>query len=206
MFHHSKKIWKSALCIALVLTIIFQLAGFQAGCAEIRQRVLRLHVIANSDSEADQAVKLLVRDAILQEGADLFDGSDDIAHAVARLAPNLDRLTAIANRVLAENGMDYTATVTLGESYFNTRTYGDFTLPAGRYMAVRVLLGEGVGHNWWCVMFPPLCLPAVQKTVALDAYLDKGQVKIVESNPKIEVRFKIVELVEELKESIRSRA
>ncbi|MCL2106322.1 MAG: stage II sporulation protein R [Oscillospiraceae bacterium] len=192
---------------ALVIVCVFMasLFSFQARCAGIRKEVLRLHVIANSDGEADQAAKLAVRDALLLEGAGLFDGSVTAGEAEKALAPRLDALVACARRVLRERGLDYPVRIEAGTEYFNTRTYEGITLPAGRYQALRVVLGDGKGLNWWCVMFPPLCLPAAapRKRVSMDAVLTNGQLRLVESNPKYEIRFRIVELWEGLMERFR---
>jgi len=179
---------------------LWSVLGFQARCAGIRKEVLRLHVVANSDSALDQRAKLYVRDRLLQAGADLFDGSIDAASAEAEITPRVAELEACALAALREFGLDYPVRVTVGEAYFGTRTYEEagVTLPAGRYRALRVALGEGAGENWWCVMFPPLCLPAARPrgAVSLDAVLTGGQLRLVKSNPKYEIRFKIVELWE----------
>jgi len=186
---------------------LWSVLGFQARCAGIRGQVLRLHVIANSNSGIDQRAKLYVRDRLLEAGADLFDGSIDAVSAEEEIAPRLDELEACALAALRELGLAYPVRVTLGEAYFNTRTYEEakITLPAGRYRALRVVRGEGAGENWWCVMFPPLCLPAARprNAVSLDAVLTGGQLRVVKSNPKYEIRFKIVEIWEGLRERFR---
>ncbi|MDR2686940.1 MAG: stage II sporulation protein R [Oscillospiraceae bacterium] len=189
--------WIAAAALAAFL---WSVLGFQARCAGIRREVLRLHVVANSDSGLDQRAKLYVRDRLLQAGADLFDGSVDAASAEAEIAPRIPELEARARAALRELGLGYPVRVTVGEAYFGTRTYEEagITLPAGRYRALRVRLGEGKGENWWCVMFPPLCLPAARprQAASLDAVLTDGQLRVVKSNPKVEIRFKIVELWE----------
>ena len=196
--------WLRHIAVLSLCAFLWSLLGFQARCAGIRKEVLRLHVIANSDSETDQRAKLYVRDKLLQAGADLFDGSVDAAGAEAELTPRIAELENNARTALQELGLNYPVRVTVGEEYFNTRTYEEagITLPAGRYRAVLVTLGEGVGRNWWCVMFPPLCLPAAcpRGAISLDAVLTNGQLRLVKSNPNYEIRFKIVELWEMLKE------
>jgi stage II sporulation protein R len=176
-------------------------------CAGIRKEVLRLHVIANSDSDVDQDAKLYVRDQILLEGAALFDGSMNAAEAEENILPHIPALEACARRALRQKGLEYSVEVRVEEYWFNTRTYEEagVTLPAGRYQAVRVILGAGAGHNWWCVMFPPLCLPAAQPRPAarLDVLLTAGQLRIVKSQPKYEIRFKIVEIWERVCEFFR---
>jgi len=198
-----------AIAALALCAFVCSICGFQAQCAGIRREVLRLHVIANSDSDADQRAKLYVRDALLIAGADLFDGSIDAAHAKEILQPRTEELERCVRNALRELGMDNPVRIEVGEDYFPTRTYEEagVTLPAGRYQAVRVILGQGEGRNWWCVMFPPLCLPAAQpnRGAALDAVLTGGQLRIVKSSPKLEIRFKIVELWESWMETWRER-
>jgi len=199
--------WLRRIAVLTLGAFLCSVTGFQARCAGLRKQVLRLHVIANSDSEIDQQAKFCVRDKLLQAGANLFDGSVDAAGAEVELSPRVAELEAYARTALRELGLNYPVHVTVGEEYFGTRTYeqAGITLPAGRYRALCVILGEGGGRNWWCVMFPPLCLPAARPraAVSLDAILTNGQLRVVKSNPKYEIRFKIVELWEALKERCR---
>jgi len=194
-----------ALIIAVCASGLSEAASFWAGCTNVRENVVRLHVIANSDSDADQNIKLLVRDAVLARGAELFDGSVSRDDAAAKITPQIALLESAAQEVIDRNGGGYGAAVSVGEEYFPTRAYEGVTIPAGTYMAVKVTLGGGGGHNWWCVMFPPLCLPAARPAsqVSLDAILTGGQLRIVQSNPKLEIRFKLVELWEGLLERLR---
>jgi len=180
------------LAIVLVTAIVSSTVSFAQTCNEIRSDVLRLHILANSDSQEDQELKLKVRDAVLTEGADIFEGTSDVNEAIKAITPQKDRLKSIAEKVIKENGEDYPVTVLLETEYFETRTYEDVTLPAGEYLAVRILIGEGEGHNWWCVMFPPLCLPAAEGET-VDAYMNEDEVELVKSQPEYEPRFKIVE-------------
>ena len=155
-----------SVAVGLVVSMIFSIIGFSADCREIRNNVIRLHILANSDSEEDQRVKLLVRDTLLSCGSELFCGTVNKENASEYLAEEKDVLIRKANEVLAQNGFDYKADMFLTEEYFTTREYENFTLPAGEYLALKVILGKGEGHNWWCVMFPPLCL--LQPTPAQD--------------------------------------
>lgn len=192
---------EAALLCAFVLCAAFSMTAFARSCEVISERVLRMHVIANSDSEADQALKLRVRDAVLDAGAELFDGSVTAQEAEAQLRPRLEELTRVAQETIDSEGFDYPVTVTVGSEYFGTRTYdGQITLPAGRYHAVKVVIGEGAGQNWWCVMFPPMCLPAAENREGLDAVLDGEEIKVVEASPEYEPRFKILEWINQLKE------
>lgn len=119
--------------------------------------IIRLHVIANSDSVSDQRLKLKVRDAVIAYMDDQ-NGLDTVGKTREHLDHNLDRLETIANGVIAAEGYDYTAKADLGIRYIPEKTYGDMTFPAGNYEALNITLGDGEGANWWCVVFPPLCL------------------------------------------------
>ena len=200
---HFKNFMLACLC-GLLICGVYSTVHFSANCDGIRNRVLRLHILANSNDALDQEVKLKVRDAILEEGKSIFDGSVQVETAEEKLKAEIPRLEAVANRVLAENGFSYQSKISVGKSFFTTRTYDNkATLPAGTYTAVRVLLGEAKGKNWWCVMFPPMCLPSVQNEVTLEDVLEEEEGKIVESSPKFEVRFKIVEVFEKILEKTK---
>ena len=185
-----------ALCFSFVFLSV---VGFSKSCEGVRENVLRMHVIANSDSKEDQALKLKVRDAILERGKELFDGSLRAQEAKARLEPKRDELIKTAQDVIKNEGYDYPVTVEVVNEYFATRAYGEMTMPAGKYNAIKVIIGKGEGKNWWCVMFPPMCLPAAQNRTRenIDVFLDEGEARVVKSNIKYEPRFKIVELIEE---------
>lgn len=193
-----------SVAIGLVFSIVFSVIGFGTDCREIRNSVVRLHILANSDSEEDQNVKLLVRDALLACGSDFFGGTVDADNAYERLSEEKDALIKTANKVLSKNGFDYTADIFLTEEYFETREYENFTLPAGEYLALKVILGKGEGHNWWCVMFPPLCLPVAAGKTNTEIILGKDGAEIISSPVKYEMRFKIVEIIEELRHRIRT--
>lgn len=125
---------------------------------ELSDKLLRMHIIANSDSEEDQEVKLLVRNAVvtwLSENMDTASSKDD---AIEFINAHTAEITGIANQVLTEHGYSYRAAVDIGVSHFPGKVYGDFYLPAGDYDALKITLGEGEGHNWWCIAFPALCL------------------------------------------------
>ena len=125
------------------------------------QPPLRLHIMANSDSDTDQQIKMDVRDAVLLATAQGIELCESEADAEEYIGDNLEIIEATANAVLEENGADYTAHAQMGTYHFPDRTYGDVTYPEGDYRAVRIVLGEGEGHNWWCVMFPPLCISEI---------------------------------------------
>ncbi len=191
------KLLEFSLLAGFLAAIIFSITGFASTCKDIRSDVLRLHVLANSNSEEDQQLKLKVRDAVLKTGKNIFDGSVTKENAEEKIEKEKEILTETAKEVIRENGFDYDVKITVTEEFFTTRTYEDITLPAGKYKAVRVLIGESVGQNWWCVMFPPLCIPTAQPDINL--FFSEEEVKLVESDPKYEPRFKIVEIYESIK-------
>ena len=129
----------------------------------LRQELIRFHVVAASDDPADQAVKLQVRDAVIAAFQEELQNFHDMDQAKAYLQENLPKIQAVANDVLAQAGFPDTATVSLCIEEFATRVYDTFTLPAGLYESLRIVIGEGEGQNWWCVMFPSFCLPATSE-------------------------------------------
>lgn len=203
-----RKIHKIEISIlaGLIIAAVLSFTTFASTCQEIRTDVLRMHVIANSDGDEDQILKLKVRDAVLKEGKEIFDGSLTASQAEEILNPQKDRLLAAAQKEIADNGYDYDVKIEISKDFFSTRIYDDrITLPAGEYEAVRVIIGEGKGKNWWCVMFPPMCLPAAEggDDVSLSELLTDDELEIVESKPKYEPRFKIIELYEKLVDKLK---
>ena len=172
---------------------------------DLADKVVRLHVLANSDTEEDQALKLLVRDAVLERATEILEQSADRAEAEIRLRESLPELEAIAEETVRANGYDYAVTAELEDTAFPTKEYDGFSLPAGEYLALRILIGEGVGQNWWCVVFPPLCTAAsagVPET-ALAAGLTEDQVSLMtEEDGGYQLKFKAVELWERLKAAL----
>ena len=147
---------------ALVLLIVSALtvsvcAALQAQQQRMSEKIIRLHVVANSDSSADQSIKLHVRDAVLAAARKALQGADDPQQAIAQALPQLE---AAANAALAAQGSRDTASVSFRRELFPTREYDTFSLPSGVYRSLRVTIGAGGGHNWWCVIFPSLCVPA----------------------------------------------
>ncbi len=193
-----------SITFALVVSIVFSVISFSATAEEIRNDVLRLHVIAASDSKDDQALKLKVRDAILDAGAEIFDGSVNVVNAVEKITPEINNLTETAQKIVKENGFDYDVKISISEEYFTTRTYETVTLPAGEYLSLIVRIGEGKGKNWWCVMFPPMCLSAADEEDVLKSVLSDSEIRLVNSRPEFEPRFKIIELFENFKNRIKT--
>lgn len=201
----SKKI-KISVTVGIVVAILSSICSFAKTSEEIRSDVLRLHVIANSDTSVDQNLKLRLRDYILQEGKDIFNGSVNVENAVEKIEPVLPELEKSAKAFVNQAGFDYDVKISLSKEYFTTRTYETVTLPAGKYLALRVVIGSGEGHNWWCVMFPPMCVPAADKKDEIENVFSEKEIKLVESKPKYEPRFKVVEIYEQLKEIISEKS
>ncbi len=207
MFKTSNRLhlWESALLIAFALTLT---AGCWASAAEstLASRVLRLHVIANSDTEEDQALKLTVRDAVLEQAAPWLEGAASQADAEAALTPHLDELAQTAADTLAAQGRGDPVKVSMESAWFPTKVYDGFSLPAGRYRALRVVIGEGAGRNWWCVVFPPLCLGSITEEAAetaLEGGLSEDQVSLITGRDGGYVlKFKIVEWWGQLMEKL----
>lgn len=195
---------EASLLAALLICFVLNISSFSEECRNIRSKMLRMHVIANSDSDIDQELKLKVRDAVLAEGKEIFDGSVTADDAKSKILPETERLRKAALRVIENEGFSYDVKITVGNEYFNTRTYDNsVTLPAGYYTAVKVIIGEGKGHNWWCVMFPPMCLPAASKECEISDVLEKEEVQIVEGGSKYKFKFKIVEIYEKISEKLK---
>lgn len=191
-----------ALVCGFVLAALCSFFPFAAACGQLPRDVVRLHVVANSNGAEDQAVKLLVRDAVLEEAARWYQGAGSMEEASSQLCTHLQSIAGAARQVLGEQGVGYSATAQMTEMYFPTRDYGDFRLPAGRYRTLRVTLGEGAGKNWWCVVFPILCLPAATQEEAL-LTLPEGERQVVEGGQEVQVKLKAVELWESLREWLR---
>ncbi|MBQ5825335.1 MAG: stage II sporulation protein R [Clostridia bacterium] len=198
-----KRLLLFATVAAVCFALLFSVVSFAQDCADVRRDVLRLHVVAASDSQVDQHLKLLVRDAVLERGAEIFDGTVTADEAESIIAPKTDELVKAAQEVLRANGCDCAVNVTVGEEYFATRCYEEFTMPAGVYTAVRVNIGPAQGENWWCVMFPPLCLPSAFADA--DAFFDGDEMRVISASPKYEPRFKIVEVIESVRSRLNSR-
>jgi stage II sporulation protein R len=199
------KLFEKSLCLALILTVLLSFTGLAAGCEDIPNRVLRLHVLANSDSAADQALKLKVRDRILEESAAALGSASSRAEAEEAAARELPRLREAAEDEVRKQGYDYPVGVELTNMYFTTRQYDEVTLPAGCYDALRVTIGSGKGHNWWCVIFPPMCLPAAEAPEELRDVLNRNELGIVEGKSGYVLKFKTVELYEQFVAWLKNR-
>ncbi len=193
-----------SILIAVLIVNSFSFIGFSKQCDEIRNKVLRMHVIANSDEDYDQDLKLKVRDAVLEEGKELFDGSLTAKDAQEKIVPNIEQLEKVALKTIRDEGYDYDVEIYVAKEYFKTRVYeNSVTLPAGEYTAVKVVIGEGKGKNWWCVMFPPMCLPAAKGDARIDDVLNSDEMNIVNNGKRYSIKFKLLEFCEDLFKKIK---
>ena len=195
------KTWEIALMFGLLIAVV---AGSWLGREqkELADSVIRFHVIANSDSQADQALKLAVRDRVLARAEAIYPENATLDEAQAALEGHLNLLAAAGREVVEEQGYDYPVSASLEDCWFPTREYEGFALPAGNYTALRVTIGEGKGQNWWCVAFPPLCLGAASQTVeeaAQAGYFSQEQRGLITGeNEGYVLKFKGLELLGEL--------
>ena len=170
---------------------------FFDSCEDLTEDVLRVHILANSDSAADQSLKLSVRDRVVSQCSTYYDACSDKDEALAVTHEHLSEIEEIAEQEIRDHGFHYPVHAQVGEMRFDTRYYEDFTMPAGWYDALRLTIGEGEGQNWWCVMYPSLCVGAACKDEMRDK-LDDGEYKVVTSD-RFDFRFKVVEYWEDIK-------
>ncbi len=197
----------SIVMIAAVIGAIYSICVLQG----ITDNLVRLHVIANSDCEEDQALKLKVRDSVVEYTDSLLSGVGSASESLELLREHTQDIQQVAKQRLEEEGSEYDVSVYTGDFAFPAKNYGDITLPAGTYQSLRVVIGEGSGANWWCVLFPPLCFvnagydhadaPALEEVLPGESY------EIIQTDPKedtVKIRFKIVEFFEESVQKIQA--
>lgn len=178
----------------LIITMLIAILPTEAE-GEIYEDTLRLHIIANSDSPEDQALKLEIRDFVLTEYGQRLKGYRSMEEATAEVERLLSNIETAASEKLSKMGYHYTVDALLGQEWYDTREYDDFTLPSGYYTSLRIIIGSGEGKNWWCVMYPPLCLElATEEAPTDDGIIDytKEEVALIKSG-KYNVKFKILE-------------
>ena len=194
------KRWEKALALALLLTIIASAGEYCIGAKtqqELSQKMVRLHVLANSDSEEDQRCKLLVKDAIFARTEEILRSAENQKDAEHRLENALPELELLAEETLRCAGKEEDVRIILANERFNTRYYDGFTLPAGQYRSLQVVIGDGTGRNWWCVVFPPLCSATADEFVskAAQAGLGAEEIRLIrEGESCYLIRFRTLEL------------
>lgn len=191
--------WRRVLAL-FVACLVCTALWAEATQVRLTSQVIRLHVLANSDSEEDQALKLEVRDRVLETTSALLTGETEPQAAAVLLDQHLDDIAQTAAQEISAQGHDDRVEVRLEQTWFPTRQYQGISLPAGNYLALRVLIGAAEGHNWWCVVFPNLCLPAVSERALEASTLTPGQISLLQEEETSYVfRFKTLELWQSLK-------
>ena len=198
-FGKKMKGFETILFIGIIFTFLTSTINRTVAVGtEVRSETLRLHIIANSDSDFDQELKLKVRDRILEATGELFAEVSGKTEAVAAAEYSSDDIKKIAEAVIKEEGYDYSVQVEVTEMWFETRSYDGFTLPAGDYDAVRIIIGAGEGKNWWCVMYPALCIPGAEQSI--EQYGEN--VKFITGSGH-ELRFAVIEWIEQIKQLLK---
>lgn len=191
--------WRRVLAL-FVACLVYTALWAEATQVRLASQVIRLHVLANSDSEEDQALKLEVRDRVLETTSALLAGETEPQAAAVLLDQHLDDIAQTAAQEISAQGHDDRVEVRLEQTWFPTRQYQGISLPAGNYLALRVLIGAAEGQNWWCVVFPNLCLPAVSERALEASTLTPGQISLLQEEETSYVfRFKTLELWQSLK-------
>lgn len=188
-----KMLFKS-LCVGMVISLLFTFLPFEAQCKDISDEVFRIHILANSDSKVDQALKLKVRDAVINSAQPLLSDVYSKEKAKEIISENLDFLTSVARDTVKENGFQYSVTAKVTRLDFSTRYYENVIMPSGEYDALQIRIGNAEGKNWWCVMYPTLCVYSAADNDSLEEELTASQYRIVTSDGEFELRFKAVEI------------
>lgn len=201
-----RKILKNFIIISILFIIFFIITAYSyaTNISEgLSENIFRLHILANSDSDEDQALKLKVRDEIINYMKTLTDVKTDKQAVIKLTKEHTNDFKQIAESVIKENGYDYQVEIEIGNFYFPTKYYGNISLPAGNYDALRIKIGKAEGQNWWCSLFPPLCFVNVSSGVIdeegnqyLKENLSDEEFEIISSNSSdIEFKFKIIEMI-----------
>lgn len=188
-----------ALIFGFVFSVIVSMLNFSGKCESISEKILRLHIIANSDSCEDQTLKLKVRDEIINKFGSELEVYSNLEEAKQVAESKINEIEDFAASVVHESGYDYSVKAEVTKMYFNIRRYKEVTLPAGFYTALRITIGQGTGKNWWCVMFPPMCLPAAEEKSELSEVLSDSQLDIVENEGEYIIKLKALEIFIEAK-------
>lgn len=201
-----RKFFKNLIILLFLFATFFIITAYSyaSNVSEgLADNIFRLHILANSDSEEDQTLKLKVRDAILEYMKTLTEDISDKQAVIALSKNHMEDFKEIAEKVIQENGYDYSVTIEIGNFYFPTKYYGNISLPAGNYDALKIEIGEAKGQNWWCSLFPPLCFVSVTSGVVDEAgeeylkeNLSEEEFAIVSSSSsEVEFKFKIIEMI-----------
>lgn len=198
---------KSFIFIIFLFVLYFIFYSFsytQAVSSNLKKEIFRLHIIANSDSEEDQKLKLQIRDSIVEYLSSIhFNNKNEL---MTYLQDNKDIIYGIAKNVITENGFDYDCSIEIGSSYYPQKKYKNLILPSGTYNGMRIKIGSSKGHNWWCVLFPPMCLidsvtcklPSESESILENSLTPEAYNIISSDSPCYKFKFKIVDLINNL--------
>ena len=190
-------------CLILLFSFTLMYIPTEAD-GDIYDNVIRFHVIANSDSEDDQDLKLILRDAIIDESRCYLESYENKEEAYVQLSSMTDEINDFSQKFIRSRGYNYSCETVIDKEYYERTEYNNYVMPKGTYTSLKVVIGNGEGKNWWCVLFPPLCTQMALRTTAPDdmegAFIEAGftgeQYKIITENktPKYRVKFRLVEL------------
>ena len=197
------------LMAGMIMSILFtNFTDFGKTLYSFENEVLRMHILANSDSQEDQQLKIRVRDELLKNSEEIFGECENLQQMKETAEENKELINKIAVDTIKKYGYNYTVNTEIANMEFDNRQYGNITMPAGNYDTVRVTIGEAKGHNWWCVMYPPLCIPAAQEVSSDEEitkeYFDEKQVDILENPQDYQIKFKCIEWFDAVKDEICS--
>lgn len=196
----NKRLIDISLALALTVAVIISMTGFVDACSDMYENIIRIRIIANSDADEDQALKIRIRDRLLESSKEIFDGISDFNDAVVVSNHNLKHFEDVAKSEVLKSGFDYSVVAEFRDELFNTREYENFTLPAGHYKTLIITLGEGKGENWWCVIFPKVCVGS--SSGKLTESIKQNSAEKAENPQKYILKFKIVEIFQRFKKFI----
>lgn len=193
----NKKLLIFSLVSALIFCFLFSMVSFSASCEDMYENIVRIRIISNSDSKEDQTLKIAVRDAILESTHELFPADADYEEVILIAKENIEQIIKTAKNTVNQEGFNYSVSAEIRKEFFDTRVYEDFTLPSGNYETLVVTLGEGKGKNWWCVMFPTVCVGAC--SARLEDSINETSAQKAYNPEKYVAKFKIIEIYEGVK-------
>ena len=196
-----KRRFELSIVSAFILCLLLSFATFSANADKIEKSVLRLHILANSDSTYDQNLKLKVRDEVLKYSENILKNVSGKAQAKNIISEHKNELLSVAENVIKKEGNGESVALELTKCYFERRDYEDFSLPPGYYDAVRIKIGKAKGHNWWCVIFPKVCVGAAAD---ITDNMTDGERDIVKNPDDYKIEFKITELIDSIKSRLFS--
>lgn len=197
---------EKSLVLSIVFSVLYNIVNFSVSCENINSKVFRLHILANSDSNEDQNLKLRIKSEIQELSKKLLSSNYNKEKSEDVFIKNLSNVEKIVKNEIRNCGYDYPVFTKVTNSYFTTRNYENFTLPAGNYDALEIKIGSGEGKNWWCVIFPMLCVGASSKNKILDKTFNKNEKNIICNNKKkYAIKFRIVEIYQLVKKWIYSK-